>query len=237
MRLFRMLSLNGIPRSRARDLIRAGRVTGENGPLTDGNAQINGPAFLDGEKLRGEEEVHLMMNKPGGLLTATRDERGQGTVMELLPERLRRMGLGPVGRLDKDATGLLILTTDGQLAHRLISPRWEEDKVYLAETENVPGEEAAERFRAGIELSDFTAKPALLEVLEDRGESALCRVTVREGKFHQVKRMLSSVGCPVITLKRVSVAGLVLDEGLESGQWRYLTDEEADALYKRVQMR
>lgn len=236
MRLFRMLSMNGIPRSEARLLIRQGRVTDGSAPLRDGNAEVKGKAYLDGERLRGEEHVHVMLYKPAGLLTATRDERGDGTVMELLPERLRRVGLGPVGRLDKDATGLLILTTDGQLAHRLISPRWEEEKVYLAETENVPGEEAKERFRSGVELSDFTAKPAVLEVLEDRGGRALCRVTVSEGKFHQVKRMLAAVGCPVTALKRVQVAGLALDEALSPGQWRFLTEEEALELYKRVQM-
>ena len=237
MRLDKAVALTGLTRSEARRAIAAGRVQVDGQVARDAGMPVD-PARvrLDGAEPVPAGEAYIMVHKPAGVLTATEDRR-LPTVVDLLPEPLRRRGLGPVGRLDRDVTGLVLLTTDGQLAHRLISPRWEEDKVYLAETENVPGEEAAERFRAGIELSDFTAKPALLEVLEDRGESALCRVTVREGKFHQVKRMLSSVGCPVITLKRVSVAGLVLDEGLESGQWRYLTDEEADALYKRVQMR
>ena len=236
MRLFRLLSLNGIPRSEAKQLLRTGRVTNQRGPLSDGGADVSGPVYLDGELLRGEEQVHVMLHKPAGLLTATRDGRGEGTVMDLLPPRLRRIGLGPVGRLDKDATGLLLLTTDGQLAHRLISPRWEEEKVYLAETQGTPDPAAISAFAAGIRLSDFTAKPARLEALEDRGDTALCRVTVSEGKFHQVKRMLAAVSCPVLSLQRVQVAGLPLDPALAPGQWRFLSPDESSALYRRVDM-
>ena len=235
MRLFRILSMNGIPRSEGKQLIKQGRVTSAESVLADGNQDVSGDVFLDGEKLRGDEEVHIMLYKPAGVLTATQDSRTE-TVMDLLPVRLQRIGLGPVGRLDKDATGLLILTTDGQLAHRLISPKWDEEKVYEAHTEGVPDQAAIDLFAAGMELSDFTAKPAKLAVLEDRGETAVCQVIVSEGKFHQVKRMLAHVGCPVTALKRVQVAGLRLDEDLQPGEWRYLTQEEAQGLYTCVRL-
>ena len=143
--------------------------------------------------------MHLMLHKPAGLLTATTDAR-QKTVMDLLPEELKRRALGPVGRLDKDVTGLLLLTDDGQLAHRLISPKWTVEKVYLARVEGALDASDIQAFQAGIALSDFTARPARLEILEPD----LGRLTLTEGKFHQVKRMFAARGKPVLRLHRES---------------------------------
>ena len=175
--------------------------------------------------------MHLMLHKPAGLLTATTDAR-QKTVMDLLPEELKRRALGPVGRLDKDVTGLLLLTDDGQLAHRLISPKWTVEKVYLARVEGALDASDIQAFQAGIALSDFTARPARLEILEPD----LGRLTITEGKFHQVKRMFAARGKPVLRLHRESVGGVSLDSALECGKFRPLTAEEEGALYALVRM-
>ena len=176
-----------------------------------------------------------MLNKPAGCLTATEDGRG-ATVMDLLPEPLRKRGLGPVGRLDKDVTGLILLTTDGQLAHRLISPRWKMDKKYLATVEGRLDEACVRRFLEGVPLKDFTCEPAGLRILHAGDEESLCEVTVHEGKYHQVKRMLAACGHPVIALSRRSIAGIELDKSLGEGEWRYLTEEERASLYRLTEL-
>ena len=167
-----------------------------------------------------------MLNKPAGDLTATEDRR-QETVLDLLPPELRRRALSPVGRLDKDTEGLLLLTNDGQLAHRLLSPKSHVDKVYYARVDGAlePGDIAA--FAAGMTLGDgLECLPAGLEILSPT--EAL--VTLREGKFHQVKRMLAARGKPVLYLKRLSMGRLRLDPALAPGAWRMLTEEERSAL-------
>ena len=167
-----------------------------------------------------------MLNKPAGYLSATED-RSAPTVLDLVPPELRRPGLAPVGRLDKDTTGLLLLTDDGQLAHALLSPRRHVDKVYLARVDGTGSEADCLAFQEGIVLADGTkCLPARLELLEP----GLCRVTVREGKFHQVKRMLASRGLPVLALERRAMGPLELDEGLAPGQLRPLTEAELQAL-------
>ena len=140
----------------------------------------------------------------------------------------------PVGRLDKDTTGLLLLTSDGQLSHRIITPRREIDKVYVAEVDGPLTEENIAAFAAGLELSDFTAMPAKLEILESREDFARGRVTVQEGKFHQVKRMFAACGRTVTALERLSVGPIVLDPALAPGEIRELTPEEEAALYAAV---
>ena len=233
IRLDKLLSENGIPRREAGKAIRAGRLRLDGCALTDPSRTVDvdaGTFTLDGAPLRTARHLHLMVHKPAGVVTATEDGRGP-TVLDLLPEPLRRRGLGPVGRLDKDVTGLVLLTTDGQLAHRLISPRWEQDKHYLATVEGRLTQQAVDRFAAGVTLSDFTAKPAVLAILEAGEESSRCEVTVTEGKYHQVKRMLAACGHPVRTLMRRSVAGIELDASLAPGGWRELTDDERRHLY------
>ena len=186
--------------------------------------------MLDGTVLTGRRCRHIMLNKPSGYITATEDMRAP-TVMDLLEPHLRGAGLGPIGRLDKDVTGLVLLTTDGQLAHRLISPRRDHEKVYIAKVEGCVGSDAVRMFAGGMAFADFTAKSAALEII-DAGATSSCRVTLTEGKYHQVKRMFQAIGHPIITLERVSIAGVALDTLLAPGAYRDLNDAEAETLYR-----
>jgi len=176
---------------------------------------------LNGKPLDGRVVRHVMLHKPAGLLTAARDAK-QPTVMDLLPPVYRSIGCMPVGRLDKDTTGLLLLTCDGELNHRLLSPGRHVDKRYRALVEGKLDEEDAEAFAAGIDLGDFTTQPARLTILEP----SLAEVVIAEGKFHQVKRMFAAVGHEVLELHRSAFGPLELDPALQAGQWRELTAEE-----------
>ena len=172
--------------------------------------------------------TYVMLHKPAGVLTATED-RKQPTVLDLLPPELRRIGLAPVGRLDKDTEGLLLLTNDGELAHRLLSPKYHVEKRYFARVDGELSAADAEAFARGMTLGDgLECLPAGLEVLPDR----VCIVTLREGKFHQVKRMLAARGAPVLYLKRLSMGPLTLDDSLAAGAYRLLRTEEILALYR-----
>ena len=172
--------------------------------------------------------TYVMLHKPAGVLTATED-RKQPTVLDLLPPELRRIGLAPVGRLDKDTEGLLLLTNDGELAHRLLSPKYHVEKRYFARVDGELSAADAEAFARGMTLGDgLECLPAGLEVLPDR----VCIVTLREGKFHQVKRMLAARGAPVRYLKRLSMGPLTLDDSLAAGAYRLLRAEEISALYR-----
>lgn len=233
MRLDKYISLTGPTRKQARGLILTGRVT-VNGVISRDvgqNVSFDDDITLDGESLGAKKELYVMVHKPAGMLTATEDAHGQPTVIDLLPENLRKREPGPVGRLDKDVTGLVLMTTDGQLAHRLISPKRHVAKVYHALVKGAPDAADAQRFTDGIPLSDFTAMPATLTVL-DSGENSLCEVTVMEGKFHQVKRMFSAIGHPVLKLSRLSIGGVQLDPSLPEGGWRELTESEVTMLKK-----
>lgn len=235
MRLDKLLSNLGVAsRAGCRELLKAGRVQVDGQTVRDGAAQVSEKAavLLDGTALDTRLARHLMLFKPAGVLTAAEDGRQQ-TVMDLLPGVYRSCGCMPVGRLDKDTTGLLVLTTDGELAHRLIAPGRHVDKVYEAVVDGVLDEGDAAAFAAGIPLKDFTALPAKLEVLAENR----ARVTVQEGKYHQVKRMFGTRGKPVLALHRASFGPLQLDETLCPGQFRELTGEETAALYAAAGMR
>ena len=211
--------------------------------VRQGLVRLNGAAAVSAEEkcdpetavitVNGETVVlrrftYVLLHKPGGVLTATEDRR-QETVMELLPQELRRVGLAPVGRLDKDTEGLLLLTNDGELTHRLLSPKYHVDKRYFARVDGHLTAAHTEAFAKGMTLGDgLKCLPARLEILPDSG----CIVTVREGKFHQVKRMLAACGAPVAYLKRLSMGPLVLGDELGRGEHRMLRDEEVAALYR-----
>ena len=167
-----------------------------------------------------------MLHKPAGVVSATRDPR-ERTVIDLIDERGRR-DLFPVGRLDRDTEGLLIITNDGDLAHRLLSPKKHVDKVYFARLDKPVGEEEKRLFAQGLRVDEtLTAMPADLEILSPASE---VKITVREGKFHQVKRMFEAVGRKVLYLKRLSMGPLCLDESLPAGEYRRLTEEEESAI-------
>ena len=229
MRLDRALTLAGCTRSEARAMIAAGRVrVGETVARSAGlDARVE-DIFLDGAPLDAEPEIYLMLNKPAGVVTATEDKH-LPTVVSLLPERYRRRKIGPVGRLDRDVTGLVLLTTDGQLAHRLISPKWKAEKRYRAECEGTLTEADVRAFAEGVTLSDFTARPAGMAILS-AGEISVADVTLTEGKFHQVKRMFAAIGHPLNSLRRLQIGCVELDEALAPGEFRKLTSEEIAGL-------
>lgn len=233
MRLDKALTFMGLTRSQARRAVADGRVRVNGLTVRDAGMAVSpGDVSLDGAEIAAACELTLMLNKPAGLITATRD-RLVPTVMDLVPENLANRSLGPVGRLDKDVTGLVLLTTDGQLAHRLISPRRHVEKVYLAHVEGDMDENALAAIRAGgLEFSDFVSKPAGAEIV---GPGAV-RLTLTEGKFHEVKRICARVGHPVLRLKRLSIAGVELDPALGEGMLRELTPSEARRLYAAAGM-
>ena len=229
MRLDKLLTHLGVAsRSGAREVLKAGRVRGNGEAVRDAAFQVavDDKILLDGKLLDTRLSRHLLLYKIAGVLTAKEDNR-QKTVMDLLPPEYTSLGCMPVGRLDKDTTGLLILTTDGELAHRLIAPERHVDKVYIATVDGCLSDADVEKFAKGIPLKDFTCLPAKLEILSPN----LGRVTVREGKYHQIKRMFGAVGKPVTALHRLSFGPIALPDELQPGEYRELTDDEIAALY------
>ncbi|MDY3225629.1 MAG: pseudouridine synthase [Candidatus Faecousia sp.] len=214
-------------RSQVKAILKSGRVTVDGVPEKDGSRKIAPQAqtvTLDGERVCGRLRMVAMMNKPAGYVTATQD--AQPTVMELLPPEWKHLDLKPVGRLDKDTEGLLLFTNDGNLLHRLISPKKEVPKVYYARHEGQVSQADIEAFARGLTLGDGTVcRSAVLEPLGD-GES---RITVCEGKYHQVRRMMASRGMPVTYLERRGEGALLLGD-LPRGQVRELTAQEVSAL-------
>lgn len=185
---------------------------------------------FDTRELNYVTHEYFMLNKPAGVVSATSDKK-QETVVDLIDEAQRK-DLFPVGRLDKDTEGLLLITNDGDLAHQLLSPKKHVDKVYYAKVEGVVTNEDCEKFADGLVVDEeLTAMPAKLEILS-AGEISEVHVTLREGKFHQVKRMFTAVGKEVIYLKRISMGLLTLDESLAPGEYRSLTEEELQLLKK-----
>ena len=241
VRLDKLLSDNGYSRKEAGTLIKHGCVAVNGTAVKDPSAKLEREKLtsvsVNGKKLRLSEQLHLMVYKPAGVLTATEDGR-DATVIDMLPKEFRNIGLGPVGRLDKDVTGLVLLTTDGQLAHRLISPRWEQFKHYTAVCEGIIDEDDIRKMKEGIPLKDFTCKGADMVLLETDAEKNECTVDVAvcEGKYHQVKRMLGALGHSVIRLHRRSIAGIELDKDLSEGGWRELTADETAYLYRITEM-
>lgn len=231
IRLDRLLSDMGIAsRKELKEIIRGGRVSVDGSAVTLPEAKIDpekSTVTVDGRILTYSRFHYYLMNKPAGVLTAT-DDRKQKTVLDLMGAEEKRMGLFPVGRLDKDTCGLLLLTDDGDFAHRVISPKSEVEKRYYARVDGTVDEEDVRAFREGIVLADGTR--CLSALLERAGENA-CFVTVMEGKYHQVKRMLASRGKPVTELCRLSIGALELDDSLRPGDYRELAQSEAAKVF------
>lgn len=187
---------------------------------------------INGEKINYREFIYLMMNKPDGYISATFDKHDP-IVLDLIDDEYLVFEPFPVGRLDKDTEGLLVLTNDGQLAHRVLSPKKHVPKKYYAKIDGRVTEEDIEAFKEGVVLDDgYKTMPAELEILKSDDESEI-ELVIHEGKFHQVKRMFESVGKKVTYLKRLSMGGLMLDESLEIGEYRELSDEEVALIEKR----
>jgi 23S rRNA pseudouridine2605 synthase len=228
VRLNAYLARAGVASRRGADeLIKAGRVR-VNGRPGELNTFVgpNDAVEVDGRRVDKQRLAYLLLHKPPRLVTTARDPQGRPTVVSLVPAVPRVV---PVGRLDADTTGALLLTNDGQLAHRLAHPRYEVDKVYEVEVEGDPGPEALRRLAEGVELDDGRTAPAQARKL-GRGRIEL---TIHEGRKHQVKRMCEAVGHPVRRLHRSGYAGLTLG-GLAPGEWRALSPAEVDSLRKLV---
>ena len=212
-------------------LIRSGAVTVNGAPVRKSDLKIDperDEVRVSGERAVLRKRVVLMMHKPAGVLSATRDGKGE-TVLDLLPPELYRRGLFPAGRLDKDTTGLLILTDDGDLAHRMLAPKSHVYKLYEARLDKPASPEDAEAFARGLQAGELECLPAELTFT---GDPLTVRVSVREGKFHQIKRMFHAVGKEVTALKRLSIGGLRLDPALAPGEARFLTAAEEALIFE-----
>ena len=229
-RLDKFISSQLVSASRkdAREMIKRGEVS------VNGTAERSADRKIDPERdtvtLRGEpvgykKHLYIMLNKPAGVVCATRDGLSE-TVLELLPPELRRSGLFPAGRLDKDTVGFVLITDDGDLAHRILSPKNHVDKEYFVRLRDDISEGAENMFAEGMTLDGGKCLPAEMIRLSPRE----CRLTLREGKYHQIKRMFEALGNEVVYLKRERIAGIKLDEKLSEGHARELTDDELDKL-------
>ena len=225
-------------RTEVKNMLKAGRVTVNGKKEKSAKLQIDeerDQIRFDGQVLEYEEFVYYMMNKPQGVISATEDSKHR-TVLDLLDDSARTKEVFPVGRLDIDTHGLLLLTDDGKLAHALLSPKRHVDKTYLAQVKGIMTQEDVDAFAKGISLKDFTCQPAKLEIVsvDSVKNQSLVRVTIAEGKFHQVKRMVAFCGKEVVDLQRLTMGTLILDEKLKRGEWRRLTKEELENLLASI---
>jgi len=233
MRLDKFLRDQGVAsRSDIRKYVKKGLVQVNNSVVRDPGFHIDpekDSVVFDGRTIKYNKYVYFMLNKPKGVITATFDTRGI-TVLDLFPENIRRRNVFPVGRLDKDTEGLLFITDDGIFAHNLLAPKKRVEKLYEAKLDKLPSEDAVRIFSEGVVLDDgYRTMPAALELISSQNE-IIARVKIYEGKYHQVKRMFRAVGANVISLKRLSMGGISLDESLRPGEYRELTKEEITIL-------
>ncbi len=234
MRLDKFLCETGFgTRSQVKELLKKGQVTVNGVAAKKPEQKIDehkDQITCQGKTASYEKYVYYMLYKPAGVVSATEDKR-EKTVLDLLKSEERRDGVFPVGRLDKDTEGFLLLTDDGDLAHRLLSPRKHVDKTYYAKIAGSVTEAHIERFREGLDIGDEKKTlPAMLEILASEPEISEIRITIHEGRFHQVKRMFEAVGCKVTYLKRLSMGAVALDETLAPGDYRPLNEKERELL-------
>ncbi len=234
MRLDKFLCETGFgTRSQVKEMLKKGQVTVNGVAAKKPEQKIDehkDQITCQGKTASYEKYVYYMLYKPAGVVSATEDKR-EKTVLDLLKSEDRRDGIFPVGRLDKDTEGFLLLTDDGDLAHRLLSPRKHVDKTYYAKIAGSVTEAHIERFREGLDIGDEKKTlPAMLEILASKTETSEIRITIHEGRFHQVKRMFEAVGCKVTYLKRLSMGAVALDETLAPGDYRPLNEKERELL-------
>ncbi len=210
-----------------RDLVKCGKVLVNSKPVSDPGFKTDPETdsiTVDGKAFGYSEHVYIMLNKPKGVVSASRSP-GEKTVVDLVPEELKRSGLFPAGRLDKDTTGFVLITDDGDFAHGILSPRKHVVKTYIAQLDRAIEDENIEKFRNGVVLEDgYECLPAEIKVLSGDGKTV--EIKLREGKYHQIKRMAAACGSHVNELHRSAMGSLVLDNSLEQGKCRLLSDEE-----------
>ncbi len=219
-------------RKEIKGIVRDGKVAVNGQTVKDSSVHVSpvdDTVTVDGLQVLSREFVYLMLNKPAGCVSATTDTREQ-TVLDFVPENYRHFELFPVGRLDKDTEGLLLLTNDGKMAHGLLAPKKHVPKTYFVKVNGPVTEVHAAKMAQGVVLDDgYLTRPAALRVLES-GDNGEAELTIYEGKFHQVKRMFKSLGMEVLYLKRIAMGGLSLDISLQPGEVRELTPEEMGLL-------
>lgn len=235
-RLQKVIAKAGVcSRRKAEELISAGRVMVNGKTVRRLGTKVDPKSdriAVDGETLEREPRVYCMLNKPAGVVSTAHDPEGRTTVLQLVPQDVR---FYPVGRLDYDTEGLLLLTNDGELTYRLTHPSHEIDKVYVAELRGRLGSVALQSLREGVDLEDGRTSPAKVSVLQTTDSATVVEMTIHEGRNRQIRRMAEHVGFPVVRLVRLAIGPIRLGD-LRRGRWRYLTDAELDALKKSVDM-
>lgn len=235
-RLDKLIASQGLlSRNDVKNMVRRGEVSVNGVVVKDSAVKVS---YEDDIKIKGEsllqtEFTYIMLNKPKGVVSASEDKRDK-TVVDILPDELKRKNLFPAGRLDKDTTGFSLITDDGDFAHRILSPSRHVDKTYIAEvSEKINFEKAQQAFADGVVLADGTVLlSAKLELLEN-GEKQIFKVIIKEGKYHQIKRMFASLGTSVVELKRIAIGGLFLDSSLKEGEARIISESELELIERR----
>jgi len=234
-RLDKLIASQGLlSRNDVKNLIKRGEVSVNGAVVKDSSLKVSyeDDIKINGKSLAQSEFVYIMLNKPKGVVSASEDKRDK-TVIDILPDELKRKNLFPAGRLDKDTTGFSLITDDGDFAHRILSPTRHVDKTYIAEvSDKIDFEKAKQAFLDGVVLSDGTVLlSAQLELLAD-GDKQIFKVVIKEGKYHQIKRMFASLGTTVVELKRIAIGGLALDNSLKEGEARMISKNELDLIEK-----
>ncbi len=234
-RLDKLIASQGLlSRNDVKNMVRRGEVSVNGAVVKDSSLKVS---YEDDIKIKGEslsqtKFVYIMLNKPKGVVSASEDKRDK-TVVDILPDELKRKNLFPAGRLDKDTTGFSLITDDGDFAHRILSPARHVDKTYIATvSDKIDFEQAKNAFAQGVVLGDGTVLlSAQLELVEEN-DNQIFKVVIKEGKYHQIKRMFASLGTTVIELKRIAIGGLALDSSLNEGEARVITEEELKLIEK-----
>lgn len=234
-RLDKLIASQGLlSRNDVKTMVKRGEVSVNGAIVKDSSVKVS---YEDDIKIKGEslsqtEYVYIMLNKPKGVVSASEDKRDK-TVVDILPDELKRKNLFPAGRLDKDTTGFSLITDDGDFAHRILSPSRHVDKTYIATvSDKIDFAKAKKAFSDGVVLGDGTVLlSAQLELIEEK-ENQIFKVVIKEGKYHQIKRMFASLGTSVIELKRIAIGGLELDFSLKEGEARFITEEELKMIEK-----
>ena len=232
-RLDKILSTQlNISRTDAKQMIKKGRVSVNGIPAKSGDVKVADADIVavDGNKISYSRFVYIMMNKPKGVISAS-DGKGEKTVVDLVPSDMRRRGLFPAGRLDKDTTGFVLLTDDGEFAHSILAPSRHIDKTYVVTLDKPVTPEAVADFRSGMELNGERLLQADAEIISE--DATVCMVVLRQGLYHQIKRMFKKHGLTVLELKRVKMGNLPLDDSLLPGECRYLSQKELDLICSR----